>query len=168
MTTIDMTRREGTQGVALVECTDKRRQTYIVRTDIQPKPTEESPDGVTFIQHQFDYKPAMADVKEFVLGVIDEQVKAKIIGGMVWNGKPVWYSIENQLNFSNAVAPVTLKIGEQADGTAVYEDFETAEQLAAFNAACNAHKQTVLTAGWRQKDGYDWTPYERELSAADE
>ena len=163
MATIDMTRHEGTQGVALVECTDKRRQTYIVRTDIQPKQTEESPDGVTFIQHQFDYKPTMAEVKAFVLEVIDEQVKSKIISGMVWQEKPVWLSVENQLNFAHATAPVTLKIGEDADMMAIYHEFQTAAELEAFNAACNAWKQQCLTDGWAEKDAVDWEAYEEQL-----
>ena len=95
-----------------------------------------------------------------IIADIDERVKAQIIGGMIWNDKPVWYSIENQLNFTNATAPVTLKIGEQEDGTAIYEDFDTEEKLTAFCAACNAHKQNALTAGWAEKDGIDWAPYE--------
>ena len=103
---------------------------------------------------------AFANVKAAIIADIDERVKAQIIGGMKWNDKPVWYSIENQLNFTNATAPVTLKIGEQEDGTAIYEDFETAEQLDTFCTACNAHKQKTLTEGWAEKDGIDWTPYE--------
>ena len=101
-----------------------------------------------------------ADVKAAIIADIDERIKAQIIGGMTWNGKPVWLSIENQLNFTNATAPVTLKIGEQEDGTPVYHDFENSEQLADFRAACNAHKQNALTAGWAEKDGIDWAPYE--------
>ena len=101
-----------------------------------------------------------ADVKTAIIGDIDERVKSLIIGGMKWNDKPVWLSIENQLNFTNATAPVTLKIGEQEDGTAIYEDFDTEEKLTAFCAACNAHKQNALTAGWAEKDGIDWAPYE--------
>ena len=101
-----------------------------------------------------------ADVKAAIIADIDERVKAQIIGGMIWNDKPVWYSIENQLNFTNATAPVTLKIGEQEGGTAIYEDFDTEEKLTAFCAACNAHKQNALTAGWAEKDGIDWAPYE--------
>lgn len=102
----------------------------------------------------------LADVKAAIIDDIDERIKTQIIGGMVWNGKPVWLSIENQLNFTNATAPVTLKIGEQEDGTPIYENFETAEQLAIFCAVCNAHKQNALTAGWAEKDGIDWAPYE--------
>ncbi len=102
----------------------------------------------------------LADVKAAIIADIDERTKAQIIGGMIWNGKPVWYSIENQLNFTHAVAPVTLKIGEQEDGTAVYEEFVDAEYLAAFCTFCNNHKQNTLAAGWAEKDGIDWAPYE--------
>ena len=102
----------------------------------------------------------IADVKAAIIDDIDERIKAQIIGGMVWNGKPVWLSIENQLNFTNAVAPVTLKIGEQEDGTPVYHDFENSEQLTDFRTACNFHKQNALTAGWAEKDSIDWAPYE--------
>jgi hypothetical protein len=102
----------------------------------------------------------LADVKEAIIGDIDERIKAQIIGGMVWNGMPVWLSIENQLNFTNATAPVTLKIGEQEDGTPVYHDFKNSEQLTDFRTACNNHKQAALSAGWHEKDAIDWAPYE--------
>ena len=101
-----------------------------------------------------------ADVKAAIIADIDERVKAQIIGGMTWNGKPVWYSIENQLNFTNATAPVTLKIGEQEDGTPIYHQFNTAEDLKDFSDACNAWKQQCLAAGYAEKDGIDWQPYE--------
>lgn len=106
-------------------------------------------------------------VKDSIIADIDERVKAQIIGGMIWNGKPVWYSIENQLNFTHAVAPVTLKIGEQEDGTAAYEEFVDAEHLAAFCTACNNHKQNTLAAGWEEKDSIDWAPYEAQFPQQD-
>ena len=105
----------------------------------------------------------LADVKEAIIGDIDERVKAQIIGGMKWNGKPVWYSIENQLNFTNATAPVTLKIGEQEDGTPVYHDFDTKAALKAFNDACLAWKNECLEAGRAEKESIDWTPYAEAL-----
>lgn len=103
---------------------------------------------------------SLQTVKDAIIADIDERIKAQIIGGMVWNGKPVWLSIENQLNFANATAPVTLKIGEQEDGTPVYHDFESSEQLTDFRTACNAHKQAALSAGWQENDAIDWAPYE--------
>lgn len=108
-------------------------------------------------------RPSFEAVKAAILNDIDERVKAQIIGGLTWNEKPVWLSVENQLNFSQAVAPVTLKIGEQPDGTPIYQEFATKAELKAFNDACNRHKMEQLNAGWAEKDAIDWTPYAEAL-----
>lgn len=175
-----MTRHEGTQGVALVECANRRKQTYIVRADIQPKETEESPNGVTFIQHQFDHKPTMAEIKEFVIGVVDAQTDNTIVSGLVWTpqagGDPVnvWLSRENQINFKaaydlavqkhGATLPVTFKMGETGDDTPVYHTFETMEDAEDFYLHAVAFIQQTLAAGWQKKDTIDWTPYEQALT----
>ena len=99
-------------------------------------------------------------VKTAILGDINSRVKTAIISGFVWNEKPVWLSEENQLNFSQAVVPATLKIGEQADGTPIYETFDTKTDLKAFNEACTLWKQQCLSEGYRMKDTMDWAPYE--------
>ena len=99
-------------------------------------------------------------VKTAILNDINNRVKTAIISGFVWNEKPVWLSEENQLNFSQAVVPVTLKIGEEEDGTPIYHQFDTAEDLKSFSDACNAWKQQCLTAGYAEKDSIDWAPYE--------
>ena len=168
MKEIDMTRREGSKGVALVELASKRKQTYIVRTDVQPYETEES-DGVTFIEQRYAYKPTMDDVKEFVFGVINKQTDTNILSGFVWNGHSVWLSAENQRNFSEAhhmgLLPVTFKLGEQSDGTAVYYTFETQSELDDFYSSAFTYILNCLQAGWTQKDSYDFTEYEEALNA---
>ena len=158
-----MTRREGPKGVALVELASRRKQSYIVRTDLQPYQTDEA-DGVTFIEQRYDYKPTMEDIRAFVFGVINEKVKARILSGFEWDGKPVWLSEENQMNFAQAVVPATFKIGEWADGSPVYRTFDS-EELTAFNTAWRRYIQQCLADGWRQKDGYDFGEYEEELSS---
>lgn len=99
-------------------------------------------------------------VKTAILNDINSRVKTAIISGFVWNEKPVWLSEENQLNFSQAVVPATLKIGEQEDGTPIYETFDTKTDLKAFNEACTLWKQQCLSEGYSEKDAIDWTPYE--------
>lgn len=168
-----MTRREGTQGVTLVECLNRRKQTYAVRTDVQAAVTEESPNGVTFIEQRFDHKPSMEEVKEFVLGVINAKTDEKILSGFVWNGKPVWLSAESQTNFSAAEytastknglgLPVTFKLGEQ-DGTPVYHEFTTVEELSGFYLLAQDYIKQCLGEGWQEKDSIDWTPYEQALN----
>lgn len=100
-------------------------------------------------------------VKQAILADINERVKTAIISGFVWEGNPVWLSEENQLNFTQGVVPVTFKIGEQEDGTPIYHEFTTAEDLKAFNDACIAWKQQCLTDGYTEKDSIDWTPYQQ-------
>lgn len=105
-----------------------------------------------------------ADVKAAILADINDKVKNSIISGFAWNGQPVWLSEENQLNFSQAVVPATLKIGEQEDGTPIYHEFANTTDLKAFNDACTLWKQQCLTAGYDEKDGIDWQPYEDALN----
>lgn len=102
----------------------------------------------------------LADIKSAIIGDIDERTKTAIIGGFKWQEKPVWLSIENQLNFSQATAPVTLKIGEQEDGTPVYHTFETQQDIGDFCTACTQWTQQQRESGWQEKDGIDWASYE--------
>ncbi len=99
-------------------------------------------------------------VKDAIITDINERVKNKIIGGFVWNEKPIWLSEENQMNFAQAVVPVTFKIGEEADGSPIYQEFTTKTDLKNFVEACVLWKQQCLNDGWAEKDGIDWSPYE--------
>ena len=107
--------------------------------------------------------PSLDQIKEAVLADINQRVKAKIIGGFVWTGINVWLSTENQMNFVQAIAPVTLKIGENEEGEAVYQQFDTQEELKAFADACILWRQQCLQEGWQKKDSIDWSPYEKAL-----
>ena len=109
-------------------------------------------------------RPTFEQAKAAIIADINEKVKDKIIGGFVWNDKPVWLSEENQMNFAQGVVPVTFKIGEQADGTPIYQEFTTKTELKNFVEACVAWKQQCLTEGWTTKDGIDWTPYAEALA----
>ena len=111
-------------------------------------------------------KPSLEAVKKAVMEDINAHTKASITSGMVWNDKPVWLSEENQMNFAQAVVPVTFKIGENADGTPIYQTFETDEELKDFNDACVAYKQECLAAGYAEKDGMDFTIYDQMLNPA--
>lgn len=103
-------------------------------------------------------------VKDAIISDINERVKNKIIGGFVWNDKPVWLSEENQMNFAQAVVPATFKIGEKEDGTPIYQEFTTKTDLKNFVEACVLWKQTCLSDGWQEKDAIDWEPYEQALN----
>lgn len=103
--------------------------------------------------------PSLAQVKTAIEADIDKRTNEKIISGFVWNEQPVWLSVENQINFSQATVPARFKIGEQADGTPVYHTFETKTALTEFNAAIAAWRQQCLDAGWTEKDGIEYEEY---------
>ena len=113
-------------------------------------------------------KPSFEQAKAAIIADINEKVKAKIIGGFVWNDKPVWLSEENQMNFAQAVVPATFKIGEDANGDPIYQEFATKTELKAFVEACVQWKQQCLSDGWDEKDGMDWTPYEEAFQPVTE
>lgn len=109
-------------------------------------------------------RPSLDAVKAAVLADINDHVKAKIVGGFVWNEQHVWLSEENQMNWAQAKCPATFKIGEQADGTPIYHEFETQDEMIEFFTACVQWKQQCLAAGWQEKDAIDWSIYEQALN----
>lgn len=123
-------------------------------------------DGVLATWHEVHIpythrrEPSLQEVKDAIIQDINKRVKESIISGFTWQDSPVWLSEENQLNFSQAVVPATLKIGEQQDGTPIYKTFSDADELKAFNDACALWRQQCLSEGYRKKDGMDWVPYE--------
>jgi len=161
-----MTRHQGSAGVALVELSSRKQQHYIVRTDIKAEQSENG-DIVSFFEKIFPYKPTMAEVKDFVFSVINAKTDEKILGGFVWNGVNVWLSAENQRNFSEAQrlgnVPVKFKLGEGDDGSPIYHTFSSTEELDGFYHEAAAYIQQCLQEGWNEKDGVDFSEYERLL-----
>jgi hypothetical protein len=117
----------------------------------------------------------LQDVKQAVLADINARTDEKILSGFVWtplDGEPipVWLSTENQFNFKSAydlavqkqgaTLPVTFKMGEHEDGTPVYHTFETMDDADDFYLKAVAYINQTLAAGWQEKDGIDWSPYE--------
>lgn len=138
----------------------------------------------------------LADVKDAIIKDIDSQTDEKILCGYEWtilHGDPakpkkqrligetvkVWLSRESQDNFkeahrlacidASAVIPVKFKIYEDENKKAIYENFESFEELNQFYLGAFAYiKQNCLDAGWVTKDGIDWTPYEEFFPVPEE
>lgn len=109
-------------------------------------------------------RPSFDAAKAAIIEDINARITAQIVGGMTYEEKPVWLSIENQINFTTATAPCRLKIGEEEDGTPVYHEFGSKAELKAFNDACLAWKNECLEAGRAEKESIDWEPYEQALT----
>ena len=155
-----MERIKGTIDTPIVERVSKD---YFVRWDFQ---TDENGE-VTFQEVKFPYKPTLEIIKEIILEVENIKIASKILEGFEWNGMKVWLSSENQFNYKaafdlamqtdGATLPVTFKFGTTE--APVYHEFTTVAELTDFYTAAMAHVNTVLKAGWMEKDNFDWSPY---------
>lgn len=84
---------------------------------------------------------------------------------------PIWLSTENQFNYSSAwdIAtkttggnlPIEFKFGNV---TPVYYTFESIEDISDFYLSAAEFINTTLKAGWREKDTFNFSEYERLLN----
>jgi hypothetical protein len=128
------------------------------------KDDEKSESGWEY-RHTFDHKPTLSEVRELVISAINNTTNERIINGFIWNDKPIYLSIENQLNFAaierskNIPFPLTLKINEQVDGTPIYHTFENADDFTAFYQMITLYITETIQNGWREKDNVDWSVF---------
>lgn len=128
------------------------------------KDSEEAETGYNF-RHRFTTAPTPQEVKALLLAHINEQTDEKILSGFVWNGKHVWLSKENQLNFKaaydltfqcgGASLPIKFKLGEDADGTPDYHVFTDMQDFTDFITKAFTFINTTLNEGWEEKDALD-------------
>lgn len=164
-------RHQGGAALPKVECINPRAGKWLVRWDYQPHYNEDGEeDGVTFVEQTFLHKPTLDEIKEVILEYINAQIDMNIASGFVWNGKPVWLSMENQFNFKAACdkavkkdgenLPVKFKLGQDANGNPVYHTFESVEELSAFVDLAEEYVHQCIIDGWARKDSVDWSEYE--------
>ena len=123
-------------------------------------------------------KPTIEQVKEAIIADINAQTDEKILTGFSWTPEggediSVYLSEENQRNFSEAqriaadmpevILPVTFKLGEQSDGTPIYHEFTTSEELTSFYLQAVQFINAALAEGWARKDNIDWDAYAAAL-----
>ncbi len=108
----------------------------------------------------YDHKPSKAELRSDIESLVNAAVEEKILSGFTYNGKAVWLSSANQLNFRFDInCPVRLKLGDDADGNSVYHTFETQEELSDFARSVAAFINQCLNEGWDEKDGIDYTQF---------
>ena len=120
-------------------------------------------------------------VKQAIIDDIDKRTVERIANGYEWTvlhgadeGRTVkvWLSKENQMNFQakynraktspdSVTYPVTYKISEDDETkAAIYEHFANFEELETFVFGGEDYVELQYGAGWQEKNGIDWTPYE--------
>lgn len=119
----------------------------------------------------YDHKPTVREVKQDISDLINAETDAKILTGFTWNGKPVYLSTENQMNFKaaydiardtqGASLPVKFKLGEDANAEPVYHTFTKLEPLADFVMKVTSFVVSTLKEGWDKKD-IDYSIFEIE------
>lgn len=132
--------------------------------------TDEDGNNYTWRKY-YDHKPSVHEIKQDISELINKETDAKILTGFTWNGKPVYLSAENQMNFkaaydiardtAGASLPIKFKLGEDADGAPVYHTFTKLEPLADFVMKAMSFVVTTLNEGWVKKD-IDYSIFEIE------
>lgn len=117
----------------------------------------------------FHHRPTVEEIKETIISLINTETDKKILSGFKWNGKPVWLSNENQMNFKaaydltlqteGATLPIKFKLGEDENGEPVYHTFTKLDSFSDFYMKAFTYINTVLNEGWKEKDNVDWDSF---------
>ena len=117
-----------------------------------------------------EHKPTVGEVKQLIIDTINANTDEKILNGFVWNGIRVYLSSENQNNFkaaydlnvqtSGVMLPMKFKLGEDAEGNAVYYTFANMGDFSNFYMSAVEHINQCLNEGWAEKDSLDMSNYE--------
>jgi hypothetical protein len=161
-----MNKSYGGNNVALIECINYKIGKYRIRWDFQPYE-----EGVSFMEEDILHKPTLQEVKEIVLGGINQQTDEAILGGFKWKDMLVWLSSENQFNYkaaydlafqtNGASLPTVFKFGTTE--SPVYYKFDNLEELTDFYTKALTYINEQLAIGWYKKDNIDWSAYEEAL-----
>jgi len=117
-------------------------------------------------RHRFDHRPTLDEIREVIVAQINADTDAKILSQFTWDGKRVWLSQENQMNFKaaydiavqtgGAALPVKFKLGEDSKGAPVYHTFTDLDTFTDFYTKAVAHVVGCLNDGWQEKDSVDY------------
>jgi len=166
MSLTDMKRVQGTSGALPIECVNPVKNKWRIRWDEQP----DGDNSTTFMEAEFNHKPTADEVKAVVMDWYNSRINSEILSGFKYEGNTVWLSQENQFNYKAAydfaiqtngvTLPVTFKFGDSDNP--VYRKFESLQELFDFYTAVMSYIQNTLEAGWKKKDGFDFSVYKLE------
>lgn len=120
-------------------------------------------------EHKFNHIPTLCEIKNVVNAYYNKLIDETILSGFTWNDMKVWLSNENQLNYKVAYdmavqtngssLPVFFKF-ENIDGSVVYHEFKTVDEISDFYFKYVKHIQSTLMNGWKKKDNIKWDAFD--------
>lgn len=165
-----MIKSQGNAGVALLECLNPRKQTYVVRWAITPMKDDNGNDidnSVEYMEEKFNHKPSLSEIKSIVLDWYNSEIDRKILEGFKYGNNAVWLSTENQFNYkavhdlaiqtNGQNLPAIFKVGSEENPT--YIQFNTVIEIQKFYLEAMKHIQKTVEDGWKTKDSINWDKY---------
>lgn len=114
----------------------------------------------------YDHKPSIDELRSDIEMLINQKTDNVILNGFIWDGKPVYLSTENQINFKAAydlavqtkgsTLPVKFKFGENEYGTPIYHTFQELSSFTDFYTKAFTYISQCLDNGWKEKDSIDY------------
>lgn len=114
----------------------------------------------------YNHKPSEEELKNDLEQLINSITDQSILNGFVWKDMPVYLSTENQMNFkavydltiqtSGKTLPVQFKLGEDADGNAIYYKFTDIETFTDFYSKAVTYIMDRINMGWVKKDSINY------------
>ena len=153
-----------------VECIDGMTK-HIVRWDFQQEQQDEEL-VCSCMAEEYATRPTIHDIKRTIYDWINQKATDAIVEGFVYNDVQIWLSNENQVNYSavfsalaqnESILPVAVRGGSNESPQTI--TFDTAAAFREFWMAMRQHIDNVVHAAWKEKDEYDFSPYEQALSA---
>ena len=105
-------------------------------------------------------KPTREELQKLLTDTVNKSVADKILRGMTWEGRQVWLSQENQMNYkiahdqavqtNGASLPIVIKLGDEYSPE--YVELKTLEDASRFWDAVVAHIDVCVKDGWKEKD----------------
>lgn len=161
-----------TERFKLINTTGNRT---VVSYDRQDVDEENSTWREVSFSKDHSEKPSIEQIRKAIIADIGARTDYRSEFGYTWQGKPVRLNRENRDNFKavhDAAAmypdkvkfPRLFKLSEDGEGMPVYHEFQSMEELAQFYLGGLDWIDGCVHDGFVEKDSFDFTPYEQELS----
>lgn len=134
------------------------------------KDNPEDETGYNYRQ-RYRHRPSMDEIRSAIVSVIEEESAHRLRHGLVWNELPVEYTEERKSDITGLLVamqagimelPITLNLGSLSDGSPVFHEFTSANEVSQLAKALSEHKVAVCNDEWQEKYSVDWTIYESE------